>query len=453
MFHDTEGLPEFHDVQRALWKLSDFYEGARCVYAIRVDPKTIFASFNTASIPHPVQLERWVRDEIVKYEWIGDSKLKGWLVDDIKNPKTIVKALNYDDMYQGCLQLERSMGECPCPRLKEGSCYPITIGRMMPRLLETIADFGNVEPARHQNTTYKEICGFEYTPGLYLIDGAFVDAIRPWDNYDFSLVPARKKEFKERGENRARRHLYRKETCSQCAFKRTQHDDVIDCGRVDFCERSTTEAEIEELLWRWLGLNTPFRDGSEGFLPQEIKFLMKHSGVKLKSAALSDRTIDIRLAGFRSYGNSTYQNGITYKIVADRGDLSRNKEYSTYTDLREAVPMLPDPLKIPYTEIHDNFMLAHAVFSQVTQRFHGIRGKAAPVYGIYQHLDQFIDLRLYKDTKKLDGVTYNFGTPFSTLYQLLWPWEQEQVWAKSTTAMDCITPRIKWREYNPYRGY
>ena len=441
LFHDTEGIKNFVDVHRAMWRLAGLYEGPQAVYAVRTSPNTIFASFSTSSIIKPIRVERWLNGEKQNYEWVERTQPTGWLVENIADPKTAIKPINYNDMYGDCLQLPRASGDCPCHKLNDGSCLPLTIGRVMPSFLKKMTDFVSMPATAHQVSQYREIAGFQYVPGLYCIDAAFVETLRPWDNYDFSLVPERQHQFKARGEDIARRNKHRKEHCTNCCFGTKRHDGTIrDCGGIERCYQPAKAEDAKTLLWRWFIHRTPFLTGSEGFTASEIKYLMHMTGWKTKSNCLSERRISVLFAGFTAniYGTE----GISFRVVAARGNLNRWRDFHDYASLREAFGILPHRDRIKEVAIPQGSMLAYAVLATVARRY---RRSNREFYALHYHENVGVTLKTYHHTKIYISYTYDETTPYESLYRMLWPTDEPHVNAKLQLDPNKLEPLVSVR--------
>lgn len=417
LFHNTDGLTSFESVHRAMWVLSGLYDDARSVWAIRIDANTVMASFNTQSIVKPIAISRGVNNES-GYEWVSKNQPKGWLVANIRDPKTSVEAIDYDSMYDGCLQLERTTGHCPCPRMKDGTCLTSTLFRVMPEM--DLAEFAPVETAAHQVQRYKNVASYEYKPGLYMVDAAFVESLRPWDNYDFALIPEREKEFRDRGKSIVVKNNFRKAECAQCVFRRGSTDNVLDCGRINSCDGHAVEADAEKALENWFYDNTPFAEGSEGFSKEEMVYLMTHAGKECVTTQLGNgsRNIAARLAGF--FVNQ-YDTHLKYAVVAAKGNLSRRITFNSYAELRAAVPKLPPTHQLINNEIDLTVAIAHAVFAATfAHRYTYYRyGKGEPWH--IAHDGTSVSMYVQNNNRWYTAVTYRWRDQQAKLFQLLWP--------------------------------
>ena len=378
LFHDTDAPLKFVDIQKALWMISDIYENAQKVIAIRVDKNTIMTTFSTASIPKPSrQGQRYSTQK--QPEYLETHKIRGWLLRDIKDPACEPVAVDFNDLYNDCTMLERFTDCCPCPKKNEGTCLPSTVYLRYPWLAENITNYSGTEPERLKTKRFKEIDGFEYVSGQLATSADFTEAVRPWDNYDFSLVVKRKAKFAERGQNTAHRFAHRKAECTQCVFSTKKYTgSYVDCGRISECVSHSTEEQAWAVLFDWLDNNTSFTKGRKEFSLREINYLIHEAGLEAKSRAITEtRNIDTILGGF----HFRYEDGpLMYRVAAGRGNLARHKYFDSYEELRRHYPMLPASEDLPSFTVSRKMLLAHAIFA----RWNNIPGTSGS-WGHSQH--------------------------------------------------------------------
>jgi len=423
-----------------MWVLSGLYDDARSVWAIRIDDNTVMASFNTQSIVKPIAIVKGISND-EGYEWISKTQPKGWLIANIRDPATNVEAVDYDSMYDSCLQLERSTGHCPCPRIKDGTCLTSTLFRTMPEM--DLADFSPVETAAHQVQRYKNIAGYDYKPGLYMVDAAFVESLRPWDNYDFALIPEREKEFRDRGKSIVVKNNFRKAECAQCVFKRGNEYSVLDCGSIDRCIKHAVESDVEKALQNWYYGATPFSEGSEGFSKAEMVYLMTHAGKECATTLLGNgsRNIAARLAGFFVEG---YTTNLKYAVAAAKGNLGRRVTFNSYAALRAAVPKLPPSHQLVATEMDLSLSIAHAVFAASFNRRYGFYqfGKGEP--WIISHDRDGVSMLVQHNNRWHTAIRYRWRDPQAELFRLLWPGQLADVEQMLTDPSENSDPYVGW---------
>lgn len=351
LFHDTEEYLEVDMLRKPMFILSELYEGAKTVIYVRVDNRTIMATFNTAGIPRPARMG--------DREFLSKNRLFGWLQKDVRDPASDAILADYDDIYDTCTMLERFTGNCPCPKLEEGTCLTTTMYAAHPWLAEQSTSFTDPEMTEYKRKRYCDLNGFVFTPGQYSINADFTDAIRPWDNYDFALVAARSQEFSERGAENARRFAHRKIECSQCAFSTKQRDGTYkDCGQARSCHTHTTEEQTWDILYAWLA-STPYENNTSKFTVREIHYLMHISGEDhLTRAITPTRNGATKLAGFRLAGDD-----LQYRLAPCQGNTTRKVKYDSYAALRKVIPALPESEDIPDMALDRKHVLAHAIFS------------------------------------------------------------------------------------------
>jgi hypothetical protein len=408
IFHDSENPLDFNHLQRALYLLSSLYdESAKAVVGVRIDAKTIAVTFNTTGFPKPA------RDG--GQEFISNNRLTGWLQENVRDPSCENIPVDFDDIYDQCVMLERFTGHCPCPKLDEGTCLPSTVYAQFPWLADKTATYSAPPSSEYKRVKYNEIDSFVYTPGQYSVKDDFTDAVRPWDNYDFSLVPVRKDEFSERGSSNARRHVHRKEVCSQCVFSTKKHTGTYeDCGQVNSCKNSITEDEAWTALYKWLDEATPYTTGNDAFALHEIHYLMSMADTDMLSRAITPtRNILTKLAGFS--GRDT----IRYRIVPCQGDTERRALFSSYAELRATFPTLPHSKDIPETHIDKKLVLAHAIYST----WSSIRSSGHQPHPVYSITHSRGEVHLTGTTSRstFHASSLGLATHVMSYFRKLWP--------------------------------
>lgn len=425
LFHDTEDPLTFTSIQKALWMLSDLYEDAKRVIAIRVDARTIMATFSTAALPRPARpgFGRYSTEK--PEEYLESTGLTGWLLQDIKDPTSEPITVDYNDLYNDCIMLERVTDNCPCVKQTEGTCFPSTVYQRYPWLADNTTNYNATEVSKFRTKRYEHVASFKYISGQLAISADFTDAVRPWDNYDFDLVEGRTEDFAERGKDLSHRSTHRKVECSQCTFaaKKYGNGSYTDCGHIKDCHSHTTEEQAWAVLFDWLN-STEFVTGSSGFTTTEINFLIKEAGRLELSRSISDtRKVPTYLAGF----HSGYTFGHTqYMVTAARGHLSRHKYYGSYEDLRIDYPMLPASADIPTIPLDPKMLLAHAIYSTWPY----IRGVSSG-WGHHNHPLWRIELQHstmscygYTSSGYFHGPSLSVASHVSDYIQALWPHKQ-----------------------------
>jgi hypothetical protein len=436
LFHDTEDSLTFTDIQKALWMLSDLYEDAQRVIAICVDDNTIMATFSTYALPRPTRPGFNLYSSVKPDEYLESSGLAGWLLRDIKNPASEPIPVDYNDLYNDCIMLERVTDNCPCVKQAEGTCFPSTVYLRYPWLAANTTNYSATEVSKFHTKRYENVGGFEYISGQLATSADFSEAIRPWDNYDFRLVPKRETQFAERGQELSHRSTHRKVECSQCTFATKKHGGGYeDCGRIKDCRTHTTEEQAWVTLFDWLKTDTDFVTGTPGFSPGEINYLIKEAGRAEHSKSISDtRKVPTYLAGFHSGYSTEY---MQYMVTAARGHLSRHKYYVSYKDLRMDYPMLLASADIPPITVEPKMLLAHAIYSGWPY----IRGESGG-WGHRNH--PFWRMELQHGTMSTYGHTSNgyFHGPslsvashVSDYIQAKWPGQQNDICNKYISAV------------------
>lgn len=378
LFHDTEAPLDVNALLKPMFVLSELYEGAQVGIYIRVDAHTVMGTFNTGGIPRP--------SRVGDVEYIGKNKMVGWLQKDVRDPEGDVTFVDYDDIYDTCTMLERFTGHCPCPRLNAGTCLPITMYVKHPWLTDTVTSFVNPEMETYKRKRYCVLNDFKFTSGAHTIRADFAEAVRPWDNYDFSLVAARSQIFAERGAENSRRFAHRAVECSQCAFSTKQHTGAYeDCGQISSCKSHTTEDQAWTALYDWLK-QTPYETGAPEFALHEIHYLMQIAGEDHLSKAITPtRYTTTKLGGFRLIGAD-----LSFRVAPCQGSTARKKRFDSYTKLRTAFPMLLESDKIPEMFLARKHVLAHAIFSTWSDIQPENGHQRHPVYSITKLRDETI---------------------------------------------------------------
>ena len=445
LFYNHEGIPDFTEVHQAMWTLSRLYPDARGVFSVRVDKNTIFASFNTDNIIRPIEIDRIVNDTIVKSEWIEATQPKGWLVDNINDVKEVARPIDYDEIYSNCLTIERMAGMCPCFRAENGACEELTLAKALPRLRDDATSVAPISASHHQNSPFSELFGFQYISGMYTTTKTFTNSLRPWDDYNFAIVPFRQQEYANRGKDASRRAEHRKDKCVNCIFGRKLRTRIKDCGGIDKCATGVTNGDIQRLLHRWVGLSTPYFNASNGFTKKEIAYLMSKAGTEIQKSNLFGRVgIPICFAGFRSSIATT--GGIYYQIAPLAGELSRRKMYTCYKHLYgDFTDILLPADEVPDVELHSDLIMAHAIFSLVKMLKYS---KRYSFHSVRQRGPLSVELWVHNDRKIREIHSFTVGNSYETLYQLLWPGEEAAASEKLYGEINNLRPYISYRLYN-----
>lgn len=362
LFHQSDERLTARHIWKPLFKLYREYPvDAKRVVAVRVDENTIAASFSTSSFPIPTKIVTNVRDA-TKEEYLTLTSLEGWVFKDISDPKLLPEKINFSDVYDQCMMLERMTGSCPCPKQQEGTCFQETVLKRLP-FMKNECDYG-IEHINHKSKRFSNIDGFEFCPGQYTIGADFTEAVRPWDNYQFSLVPQRTQEFKDRGAEQSRRKKHREEHCSVCSFGTLDYSTkkYKDCGRIANCKDSVSDRDLNALLYGWLA-TTPFKIERPDWPLRAIKYLVRESGCELKAFVSTARRIDARMGGFYY---DQYTRSLKYRVVATNKPMARSIRYPSYEHMREKVDYLPKIEDLPEVEVTDAELLAHLVFATWT---------------------------------------------------------------------------------------
>lgn len=353
VFHNRASELHINEILRPLYVLSGLFTPDRDklpALVVRADPKTLAATFSLQGFPRPVRLDRlnhpthW-NDGI---EWLEQRDLNGWIIPNVLDPYKHPQQVNFNDFYEDCTELSRFTNSCPCNLASTGECYQ---RQVIPKLPSEIADAFR-EPSVYLFETsafrlkrYKEIAGFKYVSPKATIDDDFASSFRPYDDHDFDIVEERQEDFKKRGKLRHVRDKHREQTCGECAFARYTYrgDKVTDCGLVDNCDSSTSEADAWALMYQWYSKSN--FDSMDGFTKAQRDYLARNAGTVYKAKVLSDyRRTKVKLAGFRwqpvDPTRRTYK--WVYQVSAAAGDLQRYRTYTDYDSLREDIPELPE---------------------------------------------------------------------------------------------------------------
>jgi len=421
LFYDSDGIQGATGIHKALWVLAGLYPDAKAAFVVALDQNMLLASFNTASFPVPARIykEPWNREE-KGVEWLGSQHLRGWYIENIRDIKTRITPIDYDNIYDRCPHMERMVGTCPCPRQAMGTCLSDTLFQEIPELADGMVDFGSASLDVHRQSRYAHAGGFEFVPGLYSVEGAFVTAVRPWDNYDFSLVTLRKKEFADRGQRSAKRNNFRKEQCANCIFHtKNEKDEVLDCGFIDKCRHGKVEKEmVEEILEDWLTHCTPFHNGSEGFTYNQLEYLMGFTGKRFSTREfVKTGTTMAVFAGFQA--SDVQGNHLAFRIVPLAGDLDREKLYYSYAEMLAELPGLKEDVGYPYCSTQQK--LQNAVLA--TRRYIE-SDRNRKVLRVHYYKSDYYEtevMGVQGGRRSVPCIRFTERTALARMYQLLFP--------------------------------
>jgi hypothetical protein len=353
LFHDTEGNLEVSDVWRALHRLSSLHTNAKQAIACRVDNQTIAATFSLAAFPMPRRLQTWEQKRSGDF---GDAYLQTedmtiWVFPDVSNSTQKPKRMSAYAFYEECEQLPKLVGQCPCPLISSGECLkenvlPKLPSVFTPEVMRT--NYSGFEQSVLKTGLFKSLFGFEYVSTKTTTNEDFAPGWRPWIDHDFDLVPERKVVLSKRAKLQHTRKKYRELKCSGCAFQSTnwRTSNPTDCGEIHYCEEGISEKNVWTLLYAWYG-ETGFEQ-LPGFTTRERNYLIKAAGNQEYRYAIGNniRKVRVILAGFTLERSNTWY----YRVSAACGDLQRQEHFRSYSDLRNAIPELPetpDEFEIP----------------------------------------------------------------------------------------------------------
>jgi len=436
LFHDTEATLHIRDIQKAMWRLSKLYDNAKHVLSFRVNENTLVATFSTEALPYPrdTSSRNWRGETNTPIdEYLQRTNLSGWLIEDIHNPAVLPQHVAYNDLYDDCIMLERMMGLCPCPRLKEGTCFPDTAYKKTPWLADATGYIVPSDFKVYRTKEYKELDGFEYVSGQYATNADFSQSVRPWDNYDFSLVETRKAEFSQRGQVNALRQAHRQVECTACIFGVKRYSGpTTDCGRIRDCTTHATEEQVWDLLHTWFRLS-PYVNGTGGFTVAEIEYLVSVSGKEHMSRAVSPtRNISTHLAGFYWAGGviSLHTQSETmplcYRATPAQGRQGRTASYDFYDQLRADFPELPAGNTLKPGLLNPQLLLVYAILS--TWRYiPAVDGHQS--YGTHRLETSEYGVDLYGHTSRSTFLarSLSVGAPADDLYNTLCRYSEHEV--------------------------
>ena len=351
IFHDSEKRLEVTSLLLPLFKLRKLFEGSSVAVAFRINENTIVASYSTAAIPKPVTIntagkKRYDLTELRLYPQTRD--LMGWYIPSVTDQSKPIIAFDIGQMYDGCLQLQRLMGSCPCPHKDSGVCLtenvlPTFNGQVSLADLTTnyYTLFDDNLKARLKRE-FENVGSFNYvSPGL-TTEHDFYEGLRPWDDIDFSKVPERREEFKKRGYGRRLATTHIKASCSVCVFARREitKDNacvVKPCVRLDQCTGSVLSTEAEALIQ-----HVGTRDGIEinsQFTAKQVQALLRLIGTEYSSRVITPtRRTMVELTGFRVKLTGIHSIYYEYTVHSAKGDLDRTTSFSNYQELVTAIP-------------------------------------------------------------------------------------------------------------------
>ena len=351
IFHDSEKRLEVTSLLLPLFKLRKLFEGASVAVAFRINDNTIAASYSTAAIPKPVTVnvagkKRNDPTELRLYPQTRD--LMGWYIPSITDQSKPIVAFDIGQMYDGCLQLQRLMGSCPCPHKDSGVCLTenvlptfngqVSLGDLTTNYYTLFDDNLKAQLKRE----FDQVGPFNYvSPGL-TTEHDFYEGLRPWDDIDFSKVPTRREEFKKRGYGRRLATTHIKASCSVCVFARREvtkdnFSVVKPCVRLDQCTGSVLIAEAEALI-QHVGTRDSIEINSQ-FTAKQVHALLRLIGTEYSSRVITPtRRTTVELTGFKARVTGIHSLYYEYTVHSAKGDLQRSKSFSNYQELITAIP-------------------------------------------------------------------------------------------------------------------
>ena len=363
LFHDTESDLNPADLRRPLHTLLEIYDKGKEVFLVRINNKTLFASFSLAGIPHPFPDRRYApkHRDILRSE--GEKYTEGFLLQDATDPTSEIKRFKWNDLYENCERLERFTDSCPCPAAGY-ECKEEILPRVFDVPVEVLrTDYGIPAASTLKRIRYKNIAGFEYISGALTTSHDFMEALRPWDYHDFDCIDAKKAEYKTRGVSRKYLDQFRKEKCSVCCFAAGE----TSCGLEKHCPDSTDEATA------WSNLALEYQHEGLGqqpnprmqFTPEQVNYLIRHAGTEFRTNVMTgNRSITCMFAGFFRSG------GVWQYAIAPIGrPYTRRKLFDSYEALYAATSNIAPATAVPKVEIPYNQRLAASILGDKSTFF------------------------------------------------------------------------------------
>jgi hypothetical protein len=240
LFHDTETELGIDHLRKPVWKLAELFEGAHAAYLVRVSSQTIFVAFSFGAFPRPTEIKRgWGSTQTVT-DLLSDRKMKGWVIEDVGDATKLPQFIDYNNLYDNCVYLDRLSGMCPCPRLETGECAAEVIAPNLPEKITANTlrntDFSKPDTQLFKRKRYVNLDGFEFASGKATTHDSFATTLRPWEDYDFSVVIDRKEALSKQGKKRGGDRAQEKEQCTFCAFKSSMYNgSVKGCTQLSRC--------------------------------------------------------------------------------------------------------------------------------------------------------------------------------------------------------------------------
>lgn len=360
------------DILKPLFRLAKLHKPSKQALVLRVDEKTLVATFSLRGFPRPLKYSPWNEASFI-YPTTEDE-LHGWVIRNVSSLAVNPVPIDIGKIYDSCFQLTRHAGQCPCGMLDTGDCFKETVHpRLPPEFTPSVMqiDHGELPDKVFKTDEFKTVYGFEYVSPGVTTNKDFVKSHRAWDEIDFNCIDTRRMDFAQRGKDRKKLNTFRKENCAKCVFqKETYHssraNSVTDCGFISQCSEPTTEEMAQATLAKWyykIGF-----DSIEGFSPEQRDYLIRLSG----------QTRDVRYifsnkrrtAVTFGYFQFLRERGTwAYTMVAGAGDRTREVLFDSYEELQEKIttlPEKPEPAALSYQE-----KLGCAIFGKRTYAYGG----------------------------------------------------------------------------------
>jgi hypothetical protein len=238
-------------------------------------------------------------------------------------------------------------------------------------------NYGFIESKELKRVRFKTLAGFELISGALTIDEDFKTSVRPWDFHNYSIVSARRLELSARGKARHLRDKFRKAQCKKCCFVTTLYPsgDIKDCGNINECKESTDATTAWALLFDWYSKSGFDRMG--GFTTAQRDYLITQAGNQTLVQAIATRRTQTVWAGFVRRTYPRPQEWV-FRLSAAAGDIQRSVDITSWSELKELLPELPD--KVESLDLTSKTKLACAILGVQN----GISEDYKPYYPIYK---------------------------------------------------------------------
>ena len=296
LFHDTENDLDIRHIRKALYRLAELHQQdestkaiADTALVIRVNAKTLAATFSMSGLPRPVKIRKGYWNDSQAIDWLSENNLSGWYLESVKDSSVPPTEVNYSQLYDHCENLMRLMGNCPCELQKTGECAEQLVWSKWPSAFQDAviqrSHYG-IEPDMLRKVRYKEVDGFHLVSGSHTTTDDFNASVRPWDNHDFSQVEERKHELSVRGKTRHVKEARKKAICTECVFSlKSYKGNVSDCGQLGRCTSGIKEEDAWTTLYHWLDKKSGFMN-MPGFTEEQRQHLIRLSGITVTARVL-----------------------------------------------------------------------------------------------------------------------------------------------------------------------